>query len=152
MDQPQKASKAPTAATAGDSSGGSDRMQDVISLCKRRGFLFPSSELYGGLNACWDYGPLGVEFKNNVKQAWWHAMVRQRDDVVGLDAAILMARRRQRALVAAIRADVQAAVLLQHVVGAEAMLAVGAVHHGVGEDLFMAGCLPDAAGHQDAGI
>ncbi len=93
MDQPQKASKAPKAAKAGDSSGSSDRMQDVISLCKRRGFLFPSSELYGGLNACWDYGPLGVEFKNNVKQAWWHAMVRQRDDVVGLDAAILMARR-----------------------------------------------------------
>ncbi|HEY7832637.1 MAG TPA: glycine--tRNA ligase [Ktedonobacterales bacterium] len=70
-----------------------DRMQELMSLCKRRGFMFPSSEIYGGLNACWDYGPLGVEFKNNVKQAWWSAMTRRRDDVVGLDAAILMARR-----------------------------------------------------------
>lgn len=71
----------------------SDRMQDLMSLCKRRGFLFPSSEIYGGINACWDYGPLGVEFKNNVKQAWWTAMTRLRDDIVGLDAAILMARK-----------------------------------------------------------
>jgi glycyl-tRNA synthetase len=76
-----------------NSSGPTDRMQELMSLCKRRGFLFPSSEIYGGLNACWDYGPLGVEFKNNVKQAWWTAMTRQRDDIVGLDAAILMARR-----------------------------------------------------------
>jgi len=70
-----------------------DRMQEIISLCKRRGFIFPSSEIYGGLNAVFDYGPLGVEFKNNVKRAWWDAMTRQRDDVVGLDASILMARR-----------------------------------------------------------
>ncbi len=70
-----------------------DRMQDVISLCKRRGFMFPSSELYGGINAVFDYGPLGVEFKNNVKRAWWDSMTRMRDDVVGLDAGILMARR-----------------------------------------------------------
>jgi glycyl-tRNA synthetase len=70
-----------------------DRMQDLISLCKRRGFIFPSSEIYGGINAVWDYGPLGVELKNNVKQAWWQAMTRLRDDVVGLDASILMARR-----------------------------------------------------------
>src|SRR5579884_640849 len=71
----------------------SDRMQDIISLCKRRGFIFPSSEIYGGINAVFDYGPLGVEFKNNVKRAGWDAMTRQRDDVVGLDAGILMARR-----------------------------------------------------------
>ena len=71
----------------------SDRMQDIISLCKRRGYVFPSSEIYGGLNAVFDYGPLGVEFKNNVKRAWWDAMTRMRDDVVGLDASILMARR-----------------------------------------------------------
>lgn len=71
----------------------SDRMQDIISLCKRRGFIFPGSEIYGGLNAIFDYGPLGVEFKNNVKAAWWSAMTRLRDDVVGLDASILMARR-----------------------------------------------------------
>ena len=70
-----------------------DRMQEIISLCKRRGFIFPSSEIYGGLNAVFDYGPLGVEFKNNVKRAWWDAMTRMRDDVVGLDASILMARR-----------------------------------------------------------
>ena len=70
-----------------------DRMQDIISLCKRRGYIFQSSELYGGLNAIFDYGPLGVEYKNNVKRAWWDAMTRKRDDVVGLDASILMARR-----------------------------------------------------------
>ncbi len=70
-----------------------DRMQDIISLCKRRGFIFPNSEIYGGLNAVFDYGPLGVEFKNNVKRAWWEAMTRMRDDVVGLDGGILMARR-----------------------------------------------------------
>jgi glycyl-tRNA synthetase len=70
-----------------------DRMQDLISLCKRRGYIFPSSEIYGGINAVFDYGPLGVEFKNNVKRAWWDAMTRQRDDIVGLDAGILMARR-----------------------------------------------------------
>ena len=62
----------------------------LTSLCKRRGFLFQSSEIYGGLASTWDYGPLGVELKNNVKDAWWRAMVWGRDDMVGLDAAILM--------------------------------------------------------------
>ena len=62
----------------------------IVSLAKRRGFVFPSSEIYGGINAVWDYGPLGVELKNNVKRAWWRAMVQERDDVVGLDAGILM--------------------------------------------------------------
>ena len=71
----------------------SDRMQDIISLAKRRGYIFPGSEIYGGVNAVFDYGPLGVEFKNNVKRAWWDAMTRMRDDVVGIDASILMARR-----------------------------------------------------------
>ncbi|HEX9639144.1 MAG TPA: glycine--tRNA ligase [Acidobacteriota bacterium] len=65
-------------------------MDKIVSLCKRRGFIFPSSEIYGGINACWDYGPLGVELKRNVKEAWWNAMVRERDDIEGLDAAILM--------------------------------------------------------------
>jgi glycyl-tRNA synthetase len=65
-------------------------MDKLVSLCKRRGFIFPSSEIYGGINACWDYGPLGVELKHNVKQAWWRAMVREREDIEGLDAAILM--------------------------------------------------------------
>jgi glycyl-tRNA synthetase len=70
-----------------------DRMQDIVSMAKRRGYVFPSSEIYGGLNAVFDYGPLGVELKNNVKRAWWDAMTRMRDDVVGLDSSILMARR-----------------------------------------------------------
>lgn len=65
-------------------------MDKIVSLCKRRGFIFQSSEIYGGLGSCWDYGPLGVELKRNVKDAWWKAMVHDRDDVVGLDSAILM--------------------------------------------------------------
>ncbi|MBI2303256.1 MAG: glycine--tRNA ligase [Chloroflexi bacterium] len=65
-------------------------MEKLVSLCKRRGFVFPSSEIYGGLASCWDYGPLGVEMKNNVKRAWWRKVVQERDDMVGLDAAILM--------------------------------------------------------------
>jgi len=65
-------------------------MEKLVSLCKRRGFIFQSSEIYGGLASCWDYGPLGVELKNNVKAAWWQTVVRQRDDTVGIDASILM--------------------------------------------------------------
>jgi glycyl-tRNA synthetase len=65
-------------------------LETIVSLGKRRGFIFPSSEIYGGINAVWDYGPLGVELKNNVKRAWWRAMVQDRDDIVGLDAGILM--------------------------------------------------------------
>ena len=65
-------------------------MDVVVSLAKRRGFVFPSSEIYGGMGGFWDYGPLGVELKNNVKAAWWRAMVQRRDDIVGLDAAIVM--------------------------------------------------------------
>ena len=64
----------------------------ITSLCKRRGFIFQSSEIYGGLGSVWDYGPLGVEMKNNVKQAWWRSVVYERDDVEGLDSAILMNR------------------------------------------------------------
>jgi glycyl-tRNA synthetase len=65
-------------------------LDTIVSLSKRRGFVFPSSEIYGGINAVWDYGPLGVELKNNVKRAWWRAMVQERNDIVGLDAGILM--------------------------------------------------------------
>ena len=65
-------------------------LESIISLCKRRGFLFQSSEIYGGLGSTWDYGPLGVELKRNVKDAWWKAMVWERDDVVGLDSAVMM--------------------------------------------------------------
>ncbi len=65
-------------------------MEKIVSLCRRRGFVFPSSEIYGGLSSCWDYGPLGVELKRNIKEAWWRAVVQERDDMVGLDASILM--------------------------------------------------------------
>jgi glycyl-tRNA synthetase len=65
-------------------------MDVIVSLAKRRGFVFPSSEIYGGMAGFWDYGPLGVELKNNVKAAWWRHMVQLRDDVVGLDAAVIM--------------------------------------------------------------
>ena len=57
-------------------------MEKIVSLSRRRGFVFPSSEIYGGLSGCWDYGPLGIELKRNVKQAWWNAMVQQRDDIL----------------------------------------------------------------------
>jgi glycyl-tRNA synthetase len=67
-----------------------DSLEHIVSLAKRRGFIFQSSEIYGGLSSCYDYGPLGVELKNNVKRAWWKAMVQYRNDVVGLDSAILM--------------------------------------------------------------
>ncbi|MBI5877107.1 MAG: glycine--tRNA ligase [Chloroflexi bacterium] len=65
-------------------------MDTIVSLCKRRGFIFPGSEIYGGLGGMWDYGPLGVLLKNNVKAAWWKAMVQERDDIVGIDAAVMM--------------------------------------------------------------
>src|SRR5436190_22884418 len=65
------------------------RMEKIVSLCKRRGFIFQSSEIYGGLNGCWDYGPLGVELKRNLKNYWWRVTVHERDDVVGMDGAIL---------------------------------------------------------------
>jgi glycyl-tRNA synthetase len=68
-------------------------LEQIVALTKRRGFLFQGSELYGGLQGTWDYGPMGVELKNNVKRAWWRANVYERDDMEGLDAAILMNRK-----------------------------------------------------------
>jgi len=65
-------------------------MEKIVSLCKRRGFVFPGSEIYGGLANSWDYGPLGVELKNNIKNLWWDRFVHRRDDMVGLDAAVIM--------------------------------------------------------------
>src|SRR5436853_7343379 len=65
------------------------RMEKIVSLCKRRGFIFQSSEIYGGLNGAWDYGPLGVELKRNLKNYWWQMTVHERDDVVGMDGSIL---------------------------------------------------------------
>jgi len=67
-----------------------DLMDKLVSLCKRRGFIFQSSEIYGGINSCWDYGPLGVELKRNIKDHWWKCMTQLRDDVVGVDASIIM--------------------------------------------------------------
>ncbi len=65
-------------------------MEKLVSLCKRRGFIFQSSEIYGGLNSCYDYGPLGTELKNNIKNAWWRAMIYHHDNIEGVDASILM--------------------------------------------------------------
>src|SRR5438094_7728288 len=67
-----------------------ERMEKIVSLCKRRGFIFQSSEIYGGINGFWDYGPLGAELKRNVKELWWRSMTQQREDVVGLEASIIM--------------------------------------------------------------
>ena len=64
-------------------------MDALVSLCKRRGFIFQSSDIYGGVKGLYDYGPMGVELKNNLKNAWWKSMVYERDDIEGLDAAIL---------------------------------------------------------------
>ncbi len=67
-----------------------ETMDKIVSLCKRKGFVYQSSEIYGGLSSCWDYGPLGAELKRNLKSFWWEAMTNRRDDIEGLDAAILM--------------------------------------------------------------
>src|SRR6478736_3061502 len=66
------------------------RMEKIVSLCKRRGFIFQSSEIYGGFNGFWDYGPLGCELKRNVKDLWWKRMTRLREDIAGLEATIIM--------------------------------------------------------------
>ena len=70
-----------------------DKMQKLVALCKRRGFVFQSSEIYGGLRSAYDYGPLGVELKRNVMNEWWRSMVHEREDVVGLDASIIVSSR-----------------------------------------------------------
>ena len=69
-----------------------NRMEKIVALCKRRGFIFQSSEIYGGLNGAWDYGPLGAELKRNLKDNWWRSMTQVRDDIVGMDGSILMSR------------------------------------------------------------
>ena len=76
---------------SGDAAPAVTNLETIVSLSKRRGFVFPSSEIYGGFRSTWDYGPLGVLLKRNVKDAWWRTMVQLRDDIVGLDSAILMA-------------------------------------------------------------
>ena len=67
-----------------------DTMEKVVSLCKRRGFVFQGSDIYGGLKGTWDFGPLGVTLNNNIKREWWKMFVEGREDMYGLDAAILM--------------------------------------------------------------
>jgi glycyl-tRNA synthetase len=69
-----------------------DRIDAIVSLAKRRGFVYPSSEIYGGSRSAWDYGPLGVELKENIRRQWWRSMVQERDDIVGLDSAVILAR------------------------------------------------------------
>jgi glycyl-tRNA synthetase len=69
----------------------SDRLDEIVSLSKRRGIVYPSSEIYGGLRASWDYGPLGAEMKNNIKRQWWRSMVQERPDVVGIDSSVILA-------------------------------------------------------------
>ncbi len=76
--------------TENDTGHPPDLMEKLVSLCKRRGFIFQSSEIYGGVGSVYDYGPLGVELKNNIQQSWWRAMVHRHDNIVGLDAGILM--------------------------------------------------------------
>ena len=76
-------------------------MDKIVSLCKRRGFVFPSSEIYGGLGSSYDYGHYGVLLKNNVKAAWWRSMLQQRDDIVALDSAIIQQRVAEPGLTAA---------------------------------------------------
>ena len=66
------------------------RIDTVVSLAKRRGFVFASGEIYGGTRSAWDYGPLGVELKNNIRTQWWRAMVTSRDDIVGLDSSVIL--------------------------------------------------------------
>ena len=70
----------------------SDRMETIVSLSKRRGIVYPSSEIYGGLRASWDYGPLGVEIKNSIKRQWWKSIVTEREDIVGVDSSVILAR------------------------------------------------------------
>ena len=71
----------------------SKRLDAVVSLAKRRGFVFQSGEIYGGSRSAWDYGPLGAELKENIKRQWWQSMVRGRDDVVGIDSAVILPKK-----------------------------------------------------------
>ena len=70
-----------------------NRLDSVISLAKRRGFVFQAGEIYGGSRSAWDYGPLGVELKENIKKQWWRTMVQSREDIVGLDSSVILPRK-----------------------------------------------------------
>src|ERR687894_562742 len=80
------------APTSTDQKRDPQRLDKVVNLCKRRGFVFPSGEIYGGTRSAWDYGPLGVELKDNIKKQWWKSMVQMRDDVVGLASSVILPR------------------------------------------------------------
>jgi glycyl-tRNA synthetase len=67
-----------------------ERVEAIVNLAKRRGFVYPSSEIYGGTRSAWDYGPLGVALKDNVRNQWWQTIVRSREDVVGLDSSVIL--------------------------------------------------------------
>ena len=82
-------------------------LEEIVALAKRRGFVFQSSEIYGGLNGFFDYGPLGVELRKNIKDAWWEDMVRRRDDMVGLDSGIIMNPRFGKRLVMLMDSPIQ---------------------------------------------
>ncbi|MCZ6788351.1 MAG: glycine--tRNA ligase, partial [Chloroflexi bacterium] len=112
-------------------------MDTIVSLAKRRGFVFQSSEIYGGLASTYDYGPLGVELKRNIKDAWWRHFIQQRDDMVGLDAAILM------------HPDVW--VASGHVGGfADPLVECKTCHHRFREDQLEATVCPDCGGQLTA--
>jgi hypothetical protein len=81
-------------------------MEKIVSLSKRRGFIFQSAEIYGGLNGCWDYGPLGAELKRNLKEYWWRKNVQEREDILGLDGSILTHQDVLRARRRILRSDV----------------------------------------------
>ena len=78
--------------TSTDQKRDPQRLDKVVNLCKRRGFVFPSGEIYGGTRSAWDYGPLGVELKENIKKQWWRTVVQSRDDIVGLDSSVILPR------------------------------------------------------------
>jgi glycyl-tRNA synthetase len=82
----------PAADTQPDGATVADRVDTIVSLSKRRGFVYPSSEIYGGTRSAWDYGPLGVELKENIKRQWWKTIVQGRDDIVGIDSGVILAR------------------------------------------------------------
>ena len=120
------------------------KLDSVISLAKRRGFVFQAGEIYGGSRSAWDYGPLGVELKENIKRAWWQSMVSGREDVVGLDSSIILPKRDLRN-----RAGRPTLLLFKRlfeVVCPETFVATGALNEWVHKCLYVARSLPDPLG------
>src|SRR6266581_3311048 len=130
----------------------SDRLDAIVSLSKRRGFVYPSSEIYGGLRASWDYGPLGVELKNNIKRQWWRAMVTERDDIVGLDSSVILAREVWEASGHVTEFVVPLLIGLDQVIGAEPLVAGHALGERLDELGDMAARLPHLRGQDHRGV